>query len=92
MKEEYFTEIRTSYSTSHDHLREMVSRWLNRKAGTGIFFVGAATWGRIILALRSTGEPQLADSLKAKYISGEFTTITSPQYSLESQYGENQMM
>ena len=46
------------------------------------------TWGHIIVALRKTGEPYLADNLKAKYIPGELTTTTSPQYSLESQHEE----
>ena len=69
MYEKYLTEIRTPYTTSHDRLREMVSRWLNRKAG--FVFVGETTWRRIIVALRSIGEPQLADNLKTKYIPGE---------------------
>ena len=80
----YLTDIRTSYSTSHDCMREMLRKRLQ------VYDIN--TWGRIIVALRSTGEPQLADTLKAKYIPGELTTTTSSQYSLESQHGENEMM
>ena len=79
----YLTDIRTSYSTSHDCMREMLRKWLREYS---------ATWGHIVVALRSTGELQLADNLKAKYIPGELTTTTSSQYSLESQHGENEMM
>ena len=67
------------YPDSTDCLREVVRRELKSIITT--------TWGRIIVALRSTGEPQLADNLKAKYIPGELTTTTS-QYSLESQHEE----
>ena len=78
------TDIHTSDSTSHDCMRKMLSKRLQ--------LYGITAWGHIIVALRSTGEPQLADSLKAKYIPGEVTTTTSSQYSLESQHGENEMM
>ena len=83
---EYLTHISTSYSTSRDCMREMLRKqlWLKQYVNT--------TWGRIIVALRSTGEPQLADNLKAKYLPGELTTTTSSHYSLESQHGENEMM
>ena len=91
IKVEYLTEIHTSYSTSHDQMREMLSRWLNRKAGPYTVFVVSATWSRIIVALRKANEPQLANNLKANYIPGELTT-TSSQYSLESQHGENEVM
>ena len=70
-----------TYPDPTDCLREVVRRRLQ--------FI---TWVHIIVALRSAGEPQLADSLKAKYIPGELTTTTSSQYSLESQHGENEMM
>ena len=83
----YLTDIYTSYSTSHDCMREMFRKWLQVYAATVI-----GTWGRIIIVLRSTGEPQLADNLKSKYIPGELTTTISSQYSLESQHGENEMM
>ena len=63
-----------------DCLREVVRRRLQRYTPT--------TWGNIIVALRSAGEPHLADNLKAKYIPGELTTTTSSQYSLESQHEE----
>ena len=86
MDEEYLTEIRISYSTSHDRLKEMLSRRLNGKAGFHAIFANALTWRTIIVAVRSAGEPQLADNLKAKYIPGELTTTTSSQYSLESQH------
>ena len=92
MEEEYLTEIHTSYSTSHDRMREMLNRWLNREAGPGTMFVDLATWSRIIVAVSKVNEPQLADSLKAKYIPGELITTSSSQYSLESQHGENEMM
>ena len=68
-----------NYPDTTDCLREVFKRWL-KYSGT--------TWGDIIVALRKAGEPQLADSLKAKYISGELTTTTSSQYSLESQHEE----
>ena len=68
-----------NYPATTDCLREVFKRWL-KYSGT--------TWGDIIVALRKAGEPQLADSLKAKYIPGELTTTTSSQYSLESQHEE----
>ena len=83
----YLTDIRTSYSTSRDCMREMLRKWLQAYGGTF-----TTTWGHIIVAVQSAGDPQLADSLKAKYIPGELTTTTSSQYSLESQHGENEMM
>ena len=92
MEEEYMTEIHTPYSTSHDCMREMLNRWLNRKAGPHTVFVDSATWSHIIVALRKANEPQLADGLKAKYIPGKLTTTTSSHYSLESQHGENEIM
>ena len=67
-------DIRYPFST--DCLREVIRREL------------PTTWGHIIVALRSAGEPKLADNLKAKYIPGELTTTTSSQYSLESQHEE----
>ena len=69
-----------TYPDSTDCLREVVRRKLQRYI--------TITWGHIIVALRKAGEPQLADNLKAKYIPGELTTITSSQYSLESQHEE----
>ena len=77
---DYPTDIRTSHNTSHDCMREVLRKWLQDPFYT--------TWGHIIVALRSAGEPQLADLLKAKYIPGELTTTTSSQYSLESQHEE----
>ena len=82
---QHLTDIRTSYSTSHDCMREMLRYWLH-----DLGYIH--TWGHIIRALRSTGEPQLADTLKAKYIPGELTITPSSQYSLECQHGENEMM
>ena len=76
----YPTDIRTSHSTSHDCMREVLRKRLQDLIPT--------TWGHINDALRKAGEPQLADNLKAKYIPGEFTTTTSSQYSLESQHEE----
>ena len=76
----YPTDIRTSYSTSHDCMRKVLRKRLQDPAYT--------TWRHIIIALRSTGEAQLAESLKAKYIPGELTATTSSQYSLESQHEE----
>ena len=73
-----------TYPDPTDCLREVVRRCLQYSYIT--------TWGRIIVAVKSTGEHQLADNLKAKYIPGELTTTTSSQYSLESQHGENEMM
>ena len=92
MQKDYLTEIHTSYTTTHDRLREMLSRWLNCEAGPSTVFAYPATWKRIIGALRKANEPQVADSLKAKYIPGKLTTTTSSQYSLQSQHGENEMM
>ena len=80
----YLTDIDTPYNTSHDCMWKMLRKWLREYTIT--------TWRHIIDALRSTGEHQLADKLKAKNIPGELTTITSSQYSLESQHGENGMM
>ena len=76
----YPTDIRTSQSTSHDCMREVLERRLQDPC-----FI---TWVHIIVALRKAGEPHLADNLKAKYIPGELTTTTSSQYSLESQHEE----
>ena len=72
------------YLDPTDCLREVVRRRLQSGYVT--------TWGHIIDALKSAGEHQLADNLKAKYIPGELTTTPSSQYSLESQHGENEMM
>ena len=88
MEEEYLTEIHTSHSTSHDRLKEMLSRRLNNMAGRHIVFEYAVTWGGVIVALRRANEPQVADNLKAKYIPGELTITSSSQYSLESQNEE----
>ena len=65
-----------TYPDSTDCLREVVRRCL------------PTYWTHIIAALRRAGEAQFADSLKAKYIPSELTTITSSQYSLESQHEE----
>ena len=75
----YLTDIRTSYSTSHECMREMLKKWWQNS-----FY--DHSWRRIIRSLRRAGEPQLADNLKAKYIPGELTTTS--QYSLESQHEE----
>ena len=77
---DYPTDIRTTHSTSHDCMREVLRRRLQDPYYT--------SWRHIIFALRSTGESQVADHLKAKYIPGELTTTTSSQYSLESQHEE----
>ena len=92
MSQEYLTEIHTTYSLTDNCLKETISRWLQGDLEPGRLTLNITTWDRIIVALRSTGEPQLADNLKAKYIPGELTTTTSSQYSLESQHGENEMM
>ena len=63
----YLTDIRTSYSTSHECMREMLRKRLKEYN---------TTWGRIINVLRTTGQAQAADHLKAKYIPGELTTTT----------------
>ena len=76
----YPTDIRTSHSTSHDCMREVLRKRLQDPFST--------TWGHITVALRKAGEPNLADNLKAKYIPGELTTTTSSQYSLESKHEE----
>ena len=68
------------YLDAIDCLREVIRRWLQS--------IYIATWKTIIGALRITGEVQVADNLKAKYIPGELTTTTSSQYSLESQHEE----
>ena len=67
-----------TYPDSTYCLREVVRRRLQY----------ITTWRDIIVAVRSAGEAQLADNLKAKYIPGELTTTTSSQYSLESQHEE----
>ena len=77
---DYPTDIRTSHSTSHDCMREVLRKRLQD--------LNYTTWVDIIDALRKAGEPHLADHLKAKYIPGELTTTTSSQYSLESQHEE----
>ena len=64
----YLTEIRNSYSTPHDCLREMLRKWLQEYP---------ANWGHIIMALRKVKEFELADHLKSKYIPGEFANATS---------------
>ena len=66
---DYPTDIRSSHSTSHDCMREVLRKRLQDPYPT--------TWGTIIVGLRSTGEAQVADYLKAKYIPGELTTTTS---------------
>ena len=66
---------------STDCLREVVRRWLQES-------LYITTWEDIIVTVRSVGEPQLAENLKAKYHPGELTATTSSQYSLESQHGE----
>ena len=76
----YPTNIRTSHSTSHGCMREVLRKRLQDPNYT--------SWGDIIDAVRSAREPQVADNLKAKYIPGELTTTTSSQYSLESQHQE----
>ena len=68
-----------NYPGTTDCLREVFKRWLPW---------GGTTWGDIIVAVSKAGEPQVADSLKAKYIPGELSTTTSSQYSLESQHEE----
>ena len=68
------------YPDPTDCLREVVRRRLQQYLTT--------TWSIIIVAVRKAGEPHLADNLKAKYIPGELTTITSSQNSLESQHEE----
>ena len=74
-----------TYPDPTDYLMEVVRRELQSD-----YII--TTWGHIIGALRIANEPQLADSLKAKYIPGELTTTTSSQHSLESQHSENEMM
>ena len=74
-----------TYPDSTDCLREVVRRRLPKPDELVLF---PTTWGDIIVALSKAGEPQVADSLKAKYIPGELTTTTSSQYSLESQHEE----
>ena len=77
---DYPTDIRTSHSTTHDCMREVLRKRLWDPYYT--------SWGHIIVAVRKAGEPQLADNLKTKYIPGELTTTSSSQYSLESQHEE----
>ena len=74
-----------TYPDSTDCLREVVRRWLQES-------LYITTWKDIIVTVRSVGEPQLAENLKAKYHPGELTATTSSQYSLESRHGENEMM
>ena len=55
------------YPDSTDCMREVV---LRLQSGY------ITTWRHITDALRKANEPQLADSLKAKYCPGELTTTT----------------
>ena len=75
-----------TYPDPTDCLREVARRWLQNA------HIPLRRWTHIIVALRKANEPQVADSLKARYIPGELTTATSSQYSLESQHGENEMI
>ena len=54
-----------TYSDATDCLREVIRRRLQSSYTT--------TWKVILDALKSANEPQVADSLKAKYIPGELT-------------------
>ena len=72
LSEDYIKDISTMYGTSHDCLRETLSRWLRIDCGLydsihELTFV--PTWTDIVTALRSPsiGESQLADQLEAKY-------------------------
>ena len=50
-------------SAAVDCLRETIRWWLQ--------YAAPPTWSIMIVAVRSAGEPHLADNLKAKYIPGE---------------------
>ena len=68
--------IRTSYSTSHERLKETLHRWSEGKLGLNHTYVGRVlTWRNVVDALKSPGvkESQLADELEAKYCPSEFT-------------------
>ena len=71
--ESNLSNIRTSYSTSHDRLKETLSRWL--KGEFAPYLGWAPTWRNMVDALRSPDvtESQLADELEAKYCPSEFT-------------------
>ena len=71
-------DIRSRCSAAVDCLRETISQWLQCAN------FPTPTWTIIIDVLRKAGEPHLADSLTAKYISGELTTTTSSKYSQHS--------
>ena len=75
-EENNLSNIRTSYSTSHDHLKDTLSRWLKGELQPGATYLGRApTWRNMVDALRSASvrESQLADQLEAKYCPSEFT-------------------
>ena len=74
-KESNMEDIRTSYSTSHDHLRETLSRWLKGRFDPIFVTVGFVPfWRNVVDALRvaNVGQSQLADQLEAKYCPSEF--------------------
>ena len=75
-EESNLRNIHTSYSTSHDCLKEMLCRWLKGDLEPGVIYLTwTPTWRNIVDALRSPGvaESQLADELEAKYCPSEFT-------------------
>ena len=74
-EESNLEDIRTSYSTSDDHLRETLHRWLMGQLDPIYYVVIFPTWRNIVDALRSPDvrKPQLGDQLEAKYCPSEFT-------------------
>ena len=74
--ESNLSNIRTSYSTSHDRLKETLRCWLKSELRLNAIFLGhVTTWRNIVDALRvpNVKVSQLADQLEAKYCPSEFT-------------------
>ena len=74
--ESNLSNIHTSYSTSHDCLKETLRRSLKSELRLNAIFLGhVTTWRNIVDALRASNVKvsQLADQLEAKYCPSEFT-------------------
>ena len=75
LEESNLRNIHTSYSTSHDRLKETLRRWLKGELNLHAIRLGhVTTWRNIVDALRvpNAKASQLADELEAKYCPSEF--------------------
>ena len=72
MRDRQLHVIRTQYSNPADCLRGLISQWLQ--------YNHLHTWSHLVHALKSpnSGEAQLGDYLKQKYIPGELSDILLP--------------